>query len=166
VTGASRARPYGRALWSLILICTENIYIIWAYGMTDQLPDHGLEFLLAFDGRVHHLEEGYWLKFEIKRVAAGEARPHGLSYSFTLHAPDGRRLVGFDNAHGVPARGSRFRRAPASSDHWHRTENDVGSPYHFVDADTLLQDFFRGVRRVLQDRGIPETVVAVEEKRK
>ena len=21
--------------------------------------DHGLEFLLAFDGRIHHLEEGY-----------------------------------------------------------------------------------------------------------
>jgi hypothetical protein len=32
--------------------------------------EHGLEFLLAFDGRVHHLEQGYWLKFEIKRVEA------------------------------------------------------------------------------------------------
>jgi hypothetical protein len=71
--------------------------------MSDQPPDHGLEFLLAFDGRTHHLEEGYWLKFEIKRAAAAEA--HGLSYSFTLHAPDGTRLVGFDNAHDVPARG-------------------------------------------------------------
>jgi hypothetical protein len=25
--------------------------------------DHGLEFLLAFNGRIHHLEKGYWLKF-------------------------------------------------------------------------------------------------------
>ena len=56
--------------------------------------DYGLKFLLAFDGRVHHLEEGYWLKFEIKRVEATKERPHGLSYSFTLHAPDGTRLVG------------------------------------------------------------------------
>jgi len=55
---------------------------------------------------------------------------------------------------------------PASNDHWHRTEGDTGRPYHFVDADTLLQDFFREVRRVLKDRGISETVVVVEEKRK
>ena len=134
--------------------------------MNDQLADHALEFLLGFDGRIHHLEEGYWVKFEIKRVAAAEARPHGLSYSFTLHAPDGTRLVGFDNAHGVPAKGSRFKRRATTSDHWHRTKNDTGRPYQFVNADTLLQDFFREVRRVLRDRGIAETVVAVEEKRK
>ncbi|HJU15890.1 MAG TPA: DUF6516 family protein [Stellaceae bacterium] len=133
--------------------------------MNDQPPDHGLAFLLAFNGRIHHLEEGYWLKFEIKRVAAAEARPHGLSYSFTLHAPDGTRLVGFDNAHAVPARGSRLKQPRAANDHWHRTENDAGRPYQFADADTLLQDFFREVRRVLKDRGIPETVVAVEDER-
>lgn len=134
--------------------------------MSDQSPDHGLEFLLAFDGRIHHLEEGYWLKFEIKRIAAAAARPHGLSYSFTLHAPEGNRLVGFDNAHGVAARGSRFKRPPATNDHWHRTENDAGRPYQFMDGDTLLQDFFREVRRILRDRRISETVVAVEEERK
>src|SRR5258708_142904 len=38
---------------------------------------------------------------------------------FTLHAPDGTRLVGFDNAHDVPARGSRFKRRNESTDHWH-----------------------------------------------
>jgi predicted transcriptional regulator len=31
-------------------------------------PDHGLEFLLAFNGRIHYLEKGYWLKFEIVRM--------------------------------------------------------------------------------------------------
>lgn len=41
-----------------------------------------------------------------------------------------------------------------------------GRPYQFVDADILLQDFFREVRRVLRERGIPETVIAVEEERK
>jgi hypothetical protein len=30
----------------------------------------------------------------------------------------------------------------------------------------LLQDFFREVRRILADRGIPETVVEVQGKRK
>jgi len=72
--------------------------------MTRRPSNHGLEFLLAFDGRIHHLEKGYWLKFEIARVTATTNRPHGLSYSFTLHAPDGTRLVGFDNAHDVPVR--------------------------------------------------------------
>ena len=87
--------------------------------MNRRASDHGLEFLLGFDGRIHHLEKGYWLKFEIARVTATTNRPHGLSYSFTLHAPGGTRLVGFDNAHDVPARGSRFKRRDKSTDHWH-----------------------------------------------
>ncbi|MGO8867395.1 MAG: DUF6516 family protein [Alphaproteobacteria bacterium] len=134
--------------------------------MIRQPSEYGLEFLLAFDGRIHHLEEGYWIKFEIKRIEATRKRPHGLSYAFTLHAPDGMRLVGFDNAHGVPAKGSRSKRRQEASDHWHRTENDPGRPYEFKDADTLLQDFFREVRRILSDRGIPETVIKVREERK
>ena len=75
--------------------------------MNRQSTDYALEFLLAFDGRIHYLKRGYWLKFEVARVAATAARPHGLSYSFTLHAPDGKRLVGFDNAHDV-RRGRSF----------------------------------------------------------
>ena len=89
-------------------------------------PEHTLEFLLAFDGRVHWLEQGYSLKFAIRRVAPTKDRPHGLNYSFTLHDLDGKRLVGFDNAHSVPARGSRFKKRPAAADHWHRTEGDEG----------------------------------------
>lgn len=133
--------------------------------MADREAEYTLEFLLAFDGRIHHLGEGYWIKFEIKRVRATKERPHGLSYSFTLHAPDGTRLVGFDNAHNVPPIGSRFKRPPEASDHWHRTGNDPGRPYAFKDADTLLQDFFREVRRILADRGVSEMVTNIEEKR-
>jgi hypothetical protein len=133
--------------------------------MEDEQAEYGLEFLLAFDGRIHHLEGGHWIKFEIKRFEATKERPHGLSYSFTLHGPDGRRLLGFDNAHGVAATGSRFKRPPDAHDHWHRTESDPGRPYAFKDADTLLEDFFREVRRVLDEHGIPETVVRVEERK-
>jgi uncharacterized protein DUF6516 len=128
--------------------------------------DHTLEFLLAFDGRVHHLEGGYWINFKVKRVEPTKRRPHGLSYSLTLHAPDGMRLVGFDNAHSARVAGSRFKQRPAASDHWHRTENDPGRPYEFKDADTLLQDFFREVRGILASRGISEMVVRVQEERK
>jgi hypothetical protein len=140
------------------------VYIMSRHDMNDKRPDHTLEFLLAVDARVHHLEDGYWIKFEIRRVDATKSRPHGLSYSFTLHGPDGTRLVGFDNAHRAPAAGSRFKVRSPASDHWHRTENDRGKPYGFRDAETLLQDFFREVRRVLSECGISEAVVRVEEK--
>lgn len=86
--------------------------------------DYVLENLLGYDGRTHHFEKGYWLKFEFKRVPETSQRPHGLDYSLTLHAPDGTRLLGFDNAHPVPAKGSRFKKPPQQSDHWHRTETD------------------------------------------
>ncbi len=134
--------------------------------MDGDTEDHTLKFLLGFDGRIHILERGYWIKFEIKTVQATSTRPHGLSYSFTLHSPDGARLIGFDNAHSAPAVGARYKKRPKTYDHWHRTENDPGKPYKFTDADSLLQDFFKEVRRVLAERGISEAVVRVEEKRK
>jgi hypothetical protein len=46
-----------------------------------------------------------------------------------------------------------------------RTESDPGRPYEFKDADTLLQDFFREVRRILTERGISDGVVRVEERK-
>ena len=134
--------------------------------MTRSEADNGLEFLLAFDGRVHHLEKGYWIKFDLARVGVTTKRPHGLSYSFTLHAPNGTRLVGFDNAHDVPARGSRFKRRGDASDHWHRTEKDPGRPYVFKDAETLIDNFFDEVDRVLGERGVGIQVVRTEETRR
>ncbi|MGH6953211.1 MAG: toxin-antitoxin system TumE family protein, partial [Alphaproteobacteria bacterium] len=97
--------------------------------MRQSAPEHSLEFLLAFDGRRHWYEGGYYVKFEIKRVRPTSRRPHGLRYSFTLHDPSGNRLVGFDNAHLVPVKGSRLKRKPVEADHWHRTGKDPGRPY-------------------------------------
>lgn len=128
--------------------------------------EHTLAFLLAFDGRVHWLESGHWLKFEIRRIQATPERPHGLRYSFTLHDPQGNRIVGFDNAHSVPERGTSFKAKPDTADHWHRTQNDEGRPYAFKDADTLLADFFREVRRVLAEQSLSDTVVRVDGTRK
>jgi hypothetical protein len=122
--------------------------------------------LLAFDGRVHHLEQGYWIKFEIKRVEPTPRRPHGLSYSFTLHDADGRRLIGFDNAHGVAPLGSRFGAADPEFDHWHRTGDDPGRPYDFTTADQLLTDFEAEVGRILLERGIGRAVLKTGEQTK
>ena len=134
--------------------------------MNSREPTTLSSFCLGFDGRIHHLEEGYWLKFEIKRVKATPRRPHGLSYSFTLHAPDGKRLIGFDNAHAVSVKASRFKKRPHAGDHWHRTERDPGRQYEFKDAETLIDDFFNEAEWVLRERGIGMTVVRVEDIRR
>lgn len=130
----------------------------------DEKLEHTLEFLLAFDGHVNWYTEGYFTKFEIRRVAPTPERPHGLRYSLTLHAPDGIRLVGFDNAHGVAHSGSRFAARPIEADHWHRTEDDPGRPYQFKDAAALILSFFGEVEKVLKERGIPLDVMETEQK--
>jgi hypothetical protein len=101
----------------------------------------------------------YWIKFEIRRIEVSAGQPHGLRYSFTLHGPDNLRLVGFDNAHSVPASKGRHGKRPVARDHWHRTEDDPGRPYAFKDAATLIDDFFDEVERVLTENGIPFDVI-------
>jgi hypothetical protein len=125
--------------------------------------EHTLEFLLAFDGHVNWYAEGYFTKFEIKRVAPTPERPHGLRYSLTLHAPGGARLIGFDNAHTAVPR-SRYAPRQIEADHWHRTKDDPGRPYQFKDAGALILAFFAEVERVLKGRGIPLDVVETQQK--
>jgi hypothetical protein len=125
--------------------------------------EHTLEFLLAFDGRRHWYEGGYYVRFQIKRVKATSERPYGLRYSFTLHNPKGKRLIGFDNAHGVRAPGGKRTRKVSAVDHWHRTERDKGRPYAFKSAETLMEDFFAEVERALMEHGVPFDVVEADD---
>ena len=126
----------------------------------NNLPEYQLELLLGYDGRRHILESGYFLKFEVRRIEPSARVPHGLAYSLTLHAPDGQRLVGFDNAHAVPHVGGRFVEAPVQADHWHRTRNDPGRPYAFVSVEQLLVDFFEEAERTLHDLNVQFVVIA------
>src|SRR4051794_36881581 len=71
------------------------MHITARYDMAESPRDHTLEFLLAFDRRVHHWGRATGSS-STSRVDTTTERPHGLSYSFLLHAGDGRRLVGFD----------------------------------------------------------------------
>lgn len=118
-------------------------------------PEESLERLLDYHGKVYILSSGHWLKFEVRRVEPSPKVPHGMAYSFTLHAPGGERLVGFDNAHPVPHPGSSYTANPVESDHWHRDRNDPGRPYRFVDADRLVADFFEALERTLDELGVP-----------
>jgi hypothetical protein len=98
-----------------------------------------------------------------RRVEVNAVTPHGLAYSFTLHDPAGRRLVGFDNAH-LPKQKAGAKTAEA--DHWHRTVGDPGRRYRFRDVLTLIDDFFDEVERVLSEHGVSNTVVRVTHERR
>ena len=89
---------------------------------------------------------------EVRRGAGGaDAGASARSYSLTLHAPDGARLVGFDNAHSVRERRGPGGRRRTEQDHRHRL--GTVRPYGYEDAATLLEDFWKEVDRVLRKRG-------------
>jgi len=58
-----------------------------------------LETLLDLDGEVFPMDNGYWTKFEARRVDPTKQIPHGIRYSLTLHNRNNIRILGFDNAH-------------------------------------------------------------------
>jgi len=94
----------------------------------------------------------HWVKFVVKRVSPSDERPHGVSYSLTLHAGDGKRLVGFDNAHAISSGSGPSKRTSTAHDHRHRHETT--KPYEYQDAATLLRDFWNDVDAVLHERGV------------
>ena len=115
--------------------------------------DHSLDTLLDLHGQTLFVDEtGHWVKFIVQRTAVTSDRPHGLSYSLTLHAPDGTRLVGFDNAHPVQDRRRSGKRQRGKRDHQHRLR--TVRPYEYTDAAALLADFWSMVDNVLKERGV------------
>lgn len=91
---------------------------------------------------------GWSIRLRVAEVAASTVRPHGIKYSFTLHDHNGSRLLGFDDAHGVPR--------AETDDHRHRfrrTKQLV--PYEFQDADQLICDFFAAVEQACRQDGVP-----------
>jgi hypothetical protein len=116
--------------------------------------DPGLETLLLLDGEMFFADAAgkHFVKFVVKRVEPSTERPHGLSYSLTLHGEDGGRLVGFDNAHPVPSQGGPAGRHKPAHDHRHRFKTT--RRYAYRDAATLLADFWEQVEAVLKEKGV------------
>jgi hypothetical protein len=115
------------------------------------VQDHGLDLLLSFDGERYVFDGGFWVKYEVERVEPDENRPHGIKYSLTLHAPDGTRILGYDNAHRVrPAGKHKYSGRRLPYDHRHRAAGDEGVPDEFVDAATLMGDFLAEVEAVIK----------------
>ena len=120
--------------------------------MTTPDRDPGLDTLLDLHGETLFVDDtGHWVKFVVVRTEATPERPHALRYSLTLHAPDGARLVGFDNAHPVRERPGPGRRRRTERDHRHRLRKI--RPYEYRDAVTLLEDFWKEVDQVLEEGG-------------
>jgi hypothetical protein len=119
--------------------------------------DNGeLELLLALDGAVFEMAPGVVVEFTAHSTAITPQRPHGISYALVLRARSGGPpWVRFDNAHAVDAGNRGYRHKRAAYDHWHRTPKDKGRPYHFTTAARLLDDFWREVKRTLDEKGIP-----------
>ena len=112
--------------------------------------DRSLDALLDLDGQTLVVDgEGHVVQFVVRVTDVSEVRPHGLSYSLTLHDRTGRRLLGFDNAHAVERPGGKFMEQPRFYDHVHRGKEDEGRPYEFVDAGKLIADFWSEVDRIL-----------------
>jgi hypothetical protein len=120
----------------------------------DSKGDRTLDTLLALDGVTFFADsEGrYQVRFVVRRVKVSNERPHGLSYSLTLHDETGGRLVGFDNAHPVETQRGPAGRRRVVYDHRHRLRTT--RPYGYQDAATLLSDFWAQVDAVLKERGV------------
>src|SRR5437763_17130989 len=114
-----------------------------------------LEVLLSLDGASYEAAAGYVVQFVVKRTEKTPERPQGVSYALVFRAKDGEPYVRFDNAHAVPHRAGRYVKASKTYDHWHRSESDSGRTYAFTTAMQLLEDFWREVKRVMTEKGIP-----------
>jgi hypothetical protein len=120
--------------------------------MSKKTRDPGLDALLLLDGETFFADAAgkYFVKFVVSRVEPSAERPHGLSYSLTLHGENGERLVG--NAHSVPAQSGPAGRRRIERDHRHRFR--TVRPYQYRDAATLLADFWEQVAAVLKEKGV------------
>jgi hypothetical protein len=70
--------------------------------------DYELEVLFSFDGLEFQFAGGYRVRVAAQQVAATKSWPQGIKYILTLHEPEGRRIYGLDNAHGVRRRRPEF----------------------------------------------------------
>lgn len=114
--------------------------------------DPAIDTLLDLHGSILDQGDGYWIKIEAWPVDVSNAIPHGIRYSLTLHEPDGKRILGYDNAHAVkPPKKFKYAGRILAFDHKHRHISDQGVPYEFKDAQQLINDFFADVDRVLQE---------------
>lgn len=112
-----------------------------------------IETLLNLNGMVIEQAGGHWTKFEVREVPKTAEIPHGIRYSLTLHDKNGKRIMGFDNAHSVKKAKKGKNKDRKTLDHRHRNSEDEGIFYTFIDAHQLLKDFWLEVDKLLNSLG-------------
>lgn len=112
---------------------------------------YALDALLDLNGLRYVVDDelGLWVKFEVTRVNKSTERPHGIRYNLTLHDSTNCQILGFDNAHAVLSSVNRHGKLKAF-DHWHYNSGDMGRPYKFINAATLLEDYWKAVDDKIQ----------------
>ena len=113
--------------------------------MREKYP--GLEILLQLNGEVFPMDNGYWVKFKIYRVSENEHIPHGVKYSLTLHDKNNRRIIGYENAHGIKPKRKKYSGTRLVWDHKHDCSTVI--PYEFEDAFQLMDDFWNDVNVII-----------------
>jgi Family of unknown function (DUF6516) len=116
--------------------------------------DPGVEWFLDLDGSVFFIDEKckYRIMINAKRTDVTPECPHGLNYSLTLHDSKNERILGFDNAHPVPANKGPSGKKHKFHDHKHRKTRTV--IYKFTTTEKLLEDFWISVDQILAEKGI------------
>lgn len=97
--------------------------------------DHDLRPLFDLQTKRQDVKAGWWWKIAVWEVPEA---PGGIRYALSLHDPQGRRVLGYDNDH---------RRH-------HRHPLDKGRPYAFTTCVRLIADFFDDVDVYLVGKGI------------
>lgn len=113
--------------------------------------NNGLADLLFLDGCIIAQDHGCWVKIEAQQAKRKSLqRPHGIRYSLSLHARDGTRLLGYDNAHPIRKRKAKHSIRYTAYDHKHIRSGCVIEPYQFVSAQQLMTDFWNDVDKSLE----------------
>jgi hypothetical protein len=103
---------------------------------------------LNLNGEVFPLDNGYWVKFEVKLVTKSVAIPHGIKYSLTLHDKTNRRVVGYDNGHEFKST-KKYGAKKETYDHIHKSFNVLS--YEFESASQLIEDFWNSAEHYMNN---------------
>ena len=110
----------------------------------------GIDNLLALNGDRYFVDDKgeFEAVFKVARIEKSPNRPYGIKYSLVLLNSKGKRIVGFDNAHGVVSGSGPGKKRSKQHDHKHVGSRVVS--YKFKDALTLIEDFWKEVdKRIL-----------------
>ena len=110
--------------------------------------DATLETLLDLDGEIFPMDNGYWTKFEVYRVAPSPQIPHGIRYTLTLHDRNNTRILRLDNLHAHKPKRKKYGARKLTWDHKHKMEKLY--PYEFESASQLIEDFWKAVDEILK----------------